>query len=93
MLLYSRCDGGVRVAAVSGDQLGDDVDGDGEHDGGVVLRGDAVQGLQIPEHQGSKQTPFFILIYDFNSCSLQFAHYTRWRKCIIYLLNVACNYV
>ena len=42
MLLYSRCDGGVRVAAVGGDQLGDDVDGDGEHDGGVVLRGDAV---------------------------------------------------
>ena len=53
MLLYSRCDGGVRVAAVGGDQLGDDVDGDGEHDGGVVLRGDAVQGLQIPERQGS----------------------------------------
>ena len=49
MLLYSRCDGGVRVAAVGGDQLGDDVDGDGEHDGGVVLRRDAVQGLQVPQ--------------------------------------------
>ena len=31
--------------------LGHDVDGDGEHDGGVVLGGDAVQGLQIPELQ------------------------------------------
>ena len=81
MLLYSRCDGGVRVAAVGGDQLGDDVDGDGEHDGGVVLRGDAVQGLQIPEHQGSKHISFFILIYTFNML-LQFTHYTRWRKCI-----------
>ena len=36
----------------------DEVHRDGEHDGGVVLRGDAVQGLQIPEHQGSKHILF-----------------------------------
>ena len=30
-------------------QLGDDVDGDGEDDGAVVLGGDAVQGLQVPQ--------------------------------------------
>ena len=49
MLLYSRCDGGVRVAAVGGDQLGDDVDGDGENDGAVVLCWDAVECLEISE--------------------------------------------
>ena len=45
--------GGVRllmssVPRVHGHQLGDDVDGDREHDGAVVLRRDAVQGLEIP---------------------------------------------
>ena len=35
------------------DNLGHDVYGDGEHDGGVVLGGDAVQGLQVPELQQS----------------------------------------
>ena len=32
-------------------EVGDDVDGDREDDGGVVLGRDAVQGLQIPELQ------------------------------------------
>ena len=35
------------------DNLGHDVDGDGEDDGGVVLGGDTVQGLQVPELQQS----------------------------------------
>ena len=44
--------GGVRlrrpgVPRVQGHQLRDDVDGDREHDGAVVLRRDVVQGLQI----------------------------------------------
>ena len=30
-------------------ELGQRVDGDREDDGGVVLRGDAVQGLEIPQ--------------------------------------------
>ena len=30
-------------------ELRHDVDGDREDDGGVVLRGDAVQGLEIPQ--------------------------------------------
>ena len=30
-------------------EVGEQVDGDREHDGGVVLRRDAVQGLQVPQ--------------------------------------------
>ena len=30
-------------------EVGDDVDGDGEDDGGVVLGRDAVQRLQVPQ--------------------------------------------
>ena len=33
-------------------QLGDDVDGHGEDDGAVVLRRDAVQGLQVSQLRG-----------------------------------------
>ena len=36
------------VPRVQGHQLRDDVDGDREHNGAVVLRRDAVQGLEIP---------------------------------------------
>ena len=39
---------GPGVPSVGGHQLGDDVDGDREHDRAVVLSRDAVQGLQIP---------------------------------------------
>lgn len=52
--------GGVRlrrpgVPGVQGHQLRDDVDGDREHDGAVVLRRDAVQGLEIPSEMFSSQ--------------------------------------
>ena len=52
--------GGVRllrpgVPRVQGHQLGDDVYGDREHDGAVVLRRDAVQGLEIPSEMFSSQ--------------------------------------
>ena len=78
MLLYSLWPG-VWVAAVGGDQLGDDVDGDGEHDGGVVLRGDAVQGLEIPGHH----TPFYILIYTLKIHKVEKMH--KYKR------NVACD--
>ena len=44
------CEGVVRLRGLSvhGHQLRDDVDGDREHDCAVVLRRDAVQGLEIP---------------------------------------------
>ena len=35
------------------EQFCDHIDGDGEHDGGVVLGGDAAQGLQVPQLQQS----------------------------------------
>ena len=35
-------------------ELGQRVDGDREDDGGVVLRGDAVQGLEIPQLKEGK---------------------------------------
>ena len=39
---------GPGVPRVGGHQLGDDVDGDREHDRAVVLSRDTVQGLQVP---------------------------------------------
>ena len=38
--------GGVR-----GQEVAEDVEGDGEHDGRVVLRGDAAEGLQVAQLQ------------------------------------------
>ena len=40
---------GTAVSAVAVDEVGDDVDGDGEDDGAVLLRRDVVQGLQGPQ--------------------------------------------
>ena len=34
-----------------GQEVAEDVEGDGEHDGRVVLRGDAAEGLQVPQLQ------------------------------------------
>ena len=43
--MFYRC----RVALHVGHEGGDDVYGDREDDGAVVLRGDAVEGLQVAE--------------------------------------------
>ena len=46
-------------------EVGEQVDGDGEHDGGVVLRRDAVQGLQVPQLKQNTNI-FNVAIYFFS---------------------------